>query len=46
MQDAAASTFSFKKRMSTESQLLLWKGEGLPADDLSQVCRYTNLYDD
>lgn len=23
--------------MSTESQLLVWKGEGLPADDLSQV---------
>ncbi|KAG5188873.1 dynein heavy chain, N-terminal region 2-domain-containing protein [Tribonema minus] len=32
----AASGFNFKRRMSTESQLLVWKGEGLPADDLSQ----------
>ncbi|CAM9822330.1 unnamed protein product, partial [Hapterophycus canaliculatus] len=29
--------FSFRGLMSTESQLLVWKGEGLPADDLSQV---------
>ncbi|CAB1119429.1 unnamed protein product [Ectocarpus sp. CCAP 1310/34] len=28
--------FSFRGLMSTESQLLVWKGEGLPADDLSQ----------
>mmetsp|Transcript_8125 Transcript_8125/g.10764 ORF Transcript_8125/g.10764 Transcript_8125/m.10764 type:complete len:2280 (+) Transcript_8125:2-6841(+) len=28
--------FSFKKLMSTESQLLIWKSKGLPADDLSQ----------
>lgn len=31
--------FSFRGLMSTESQLLVWKGEGLPADDLSQVSR-------
>lgn len=31
------SGFSFRGLMSTESQLLVWKGEGLPADDLSQV---------
>ena len=28
--------FSFKRVMSTESELLLWKGMGLPSDDLSQ----------
>ncbi|CAM9144794.1 unnamed protein product [Heterosigma akashiwo] len=27
---------NFKKLMSTESQLLIWKSQGLPADDLSQ----------
>lgn len=31
------SGFSFRALMSTESQLLVWKGEGLPADDLSQA---------
>lgn len=29
--------FSFRALMSTESQLLVWKSEGLPADDLSQA---------
>lgn len=29
--------FSFRTLMSTESQLLVWKGEGLPDDDLSQA---------
>ncbi|CAN0042899.1 unnamed protein product [Ascophyllum nodosum] len=28
------SGFSFRRLMSTESQLLVWKSEGLPADDL------------
>lgn len=28
--------FSFRRLMSTESQLLQWKAEGLPADSLSQ----------
>lgn len=28
--------FSFKRAMSTESELLQWKAMGLPADDLSQ----------
>lgn len=28
--------FSVKKLLSTESQLLVWKGQGLPADNLSQ----------
>lgn len=32
-----ARGFSFRALMSTESQLLVWKSEGLPADDLSQV---------
>lgn len=31
------SPFSFRVSMSTESQLLVWKSEGLPADDLSQA---------
>ncbi|CAM9184751.1 unnamed protein product, partial [Discosporangium mesarthrocarpum] len=31
-----ATHFSFRGIMSTESRLLVWKGEGLPADDLSQ----------
>lgn len=31
------SPFSFRSLMSTESQLLVWKGEGLPTDDLSQA---------
>lgn len=30
------SNFIFKRVMSTESELLLWKGMGLPSDDLSQ----------
>jgi hypothetical protein len=30
------SSFSFKRAMSTESQLLEWKSIGLPSDDLSQ----------
>lgn len=29
--------FSFRALMSTESQVLVWKGEGLPSDDLSLV---------
>eukprot|EP00605_Chrysophyceae_sp_TOSAG23-4_P002934 GSChrysophyteH1.ASY1.ANO1.3229.1 assembled CDS len=29
-------TFSFKRVLSTESELLQWKNMGLPADDLSQ----------
>ena len=29
-------SFSFKRVMSTESELLQWKSLGLPADDLSQ----------
>lgn len=33
------SGFSFRGLMSTESQLLVWKGEGLPADDLSQASK-------
>mgnify|MGYP006080619605 CR=1 FL=1 len=28
--------FSVKKLLSTESKLLVWKGQGLPADNLSQ----------
>jgi dynein heavy chain 2 len=28
--------FSFKRSLSTESELLMWKSIGLPADDLSQ----------
>lgn len=40
--------FSFRTLMSTESQLLVWKGEGLPDDDLSQAsmkewCRYSTV---
>ncbi len=31
-----SETFSFKRVMSTESELLTWKSMGLPADDLSQ----------
>ena len=30
------TNFSFKRVMSTESELLLWKSMGLPSDDLSQ----------
>jgi hypothetical protein len=29
--------FSYRRLMCTESQLLVWKAEGLPADSLSQV---------
>jgi len=31
-----ADQFSFAKLLSTESQLLVWKSEGLPSDSLSQ----------
>ena len=31
-----SGTFAFKRIMSTESELLQWKGMGLPSDDLSQ----------
>lgn len=30
------ASFAFKRVMSTESELLQWKGMGLPSDDLSQ----------
>ena len=32
----SVSNFSFKRVMSTESELLQWKSMGLPSDDLSQ----------
>jgi len=33
---SGVSGFSFKRVMSTESELLQWKSLGLPSDDLSQ----------
>merc|ERR1711871_781684 len=43
----AQSTFSFKRVMSTESELLQWKSMGLPSDALSQEngLVITNLMD-
>lgn len=36
LETTGVKSFSFKRAMSTESELLQWKAMGLPADDLSQ----------
>jgi dynein heavy chain 2 len=35
-EELGSKAFHFKRMLSTESQLLVWKGDGLPADELSQ----------